>query len=203
MSRHPAISTPAWRAALGCLILIPSVTVLAALLIAGQGRTINAAQKIDPLDEQWQIRSGRAETDRLVLNPTADSIGLALHPIDSSSFTLQARLDLAEAGGSGGLIVQADDADHFTAFVISADGYFRVSDYRQGAWIVRAAWRAWPHIRRGGAVNLLRAECRSDSCTFFVNDEWTWEELGVTATRWIGVVAGAREARFDQISGQP
>ncbi|HTP09867.1 MAG TPA: hypothetical protein VMP08_16535, partial [Anaerolineae bacterium] len=135
---------------------------------------------------------------------SANSIGLALHPIDSSSFTLQARVAFDATQGSGGLIVQADDPDHFTAFLISSDGYFRVSDYRNGVWIDRAAWRAWPHIQHDGATNVLRAECGSDRCTFFVNDEWTWQEQRVPATHAIGVLAnGTAEARFDQIGWQP
>jgi hypothetical protein len=127
-----------------------------------------------------------------------------LHPIDSSPFTLQARIELSPAQGSGGLIVQADDPDHFTAFLISDDGYFRVSDYRNGAWRDRAAWRVWPHIRREGNANVLRAECESDSCIFFINDERTWQEEGLSATRWIGMVAaGTGEVRFDQLGWRP
>jgi hypothetical protein len=113
------------------------------------------------------------------------------------------------AQGAAGLIVQADDANHFSAFLISGDGYFRVSDYRNGVWIDRAAWRAWPHIQRDGTANVLRAECQADACTFFVDDEWTWQEPGLCATREIGVVADASsthdpvEARFDQIGWHP
>ena len=40
------------------------------------------------------IREGRVEVDRLVLTPAVNWIGLALHPIDSAPFTLQARVDL-------------------------------------------------------------------------------------------------------------
>jgi hypothetical protein len=204
MSRYvPEVSRRAWRVAVLSLVIMTSAVIGAALLLASQSQAINAMLIAQPIDEQWQIRSGRAEADRLVLEPAANSIGLALHPIDPAPFTLQAQVDLMNASGSGGLIVQADDADHFTAFLISRDGYFRVSDYRNGAWIDRAAWRAWPHIRRDGSPNVLRAECGSGSCTFFVNDEWTWQEQGVPATRWIGVIADGTEARFEQVGWQP
>lgn len=205
MSRHaPEVSLRLWRVALISLAIVTGAVISAALLIANQSPAINTALILDRFDEQWTIRSGRAEADRLVLQPTAGSIGLALHPIASPSFTLQARIDFDASPASGGLIVQAADPDHFTAFLISGDGYFRVSDYRNGVWIDRAAWRAWPHIRRDGTANVLRAECRSDSCAFFVNDEWTWQENGVPATAWIGVVADTtREARFDQLGWQP
>lgn len=205
MSRHnPEISLRSWRAAIISLAIVTSAVLIIALLIVGQGQAINASLNFDWPGEQWTIRSGRAETDRLVLRPTANSIGLALHPIDSSAFTLQARIDMNTPSGSGGLIVRADDPNHFTAFMISADGYFRVSDYRNGMWIDRAAWRAGPHIKRGETANTLRAECESDSCTFFVNDEWTWQEHGLPPTRWIGVVVdGMSEAHIDQVGWQP
>ena len=205
MSRHaPEVSPRSWRIAVISWVIVVSAVIIAALLIASQSQTFNTSLIFDRLDGQWTIRSGRAEADRVVLRSTANSIGLALHPIDSSPFTLQARVDFASSQGSGGLIVQADDPDHLTAFLISNDGYFRVSDYRNGAWIDRAAWRTWPHIKRDGTANVLRAECGSDICTFFVNDEWTWQEQGVPATRWIGVVAdGTSEVCFDQLGWQP
>jgi hypothetical protein len=210
MSRHRSeVSLAAWRAALLGLALVSSVTVIAALLVADHGQADNAALIFDRLDERWIIRSGRAEADRLVLSPTAGSIGLALHPIASSAFTLQARITFDPPQGAAGLIVQASDTDHFSAFLISGDGYFRVSDYRNGVWIDRAAWRTWPYIQRGGAANVLRAECQSGTCTFFVNDEWTWQEHALPAMPLIGFVAessdvsGPFAARFDQIGWRP
>jgi hypothetical protein len=210
MSRHVSeVNQRAWRAAVMGLVIITSAVIIVALLIANQSQAINRALSFNRLADQWTIRSGRAAADRLVLEPAASSIGLALHAIDPARFTLQARVNLEDSSGSGGLIVQADDVDHFTAFLISRDGYFRVSDYRNGAWIDRAAWRAWPHIRRDGSANVLRAECQSDACTFFVNDEWTWQEYTLPAARRIGLIADAQaasdpfEARFDQIGWQP
>jgi hypothetical protein len=203
MSRYiPPVTQRAWRFALGSLAIVASATVITALLISAASRAIDAALVPLPLDGQWLIRAGRAETDQVVLNPAADAIGTALYPIAAPAFTLQARIDLQDSAGSGGLIVQAEDADHFTAFLISGDGYFRVSDYRNGAWIDRVAWRAWPHIRRAGG-NVLRAECGSNRCTFFVNDEWTWEEPRVPVTPWLGVMSDGAEARFDQLGWQP
>lgn len=203
------ISLLAWRAAVIGLAAVTGAAIIAALFVAGRGQAINPVVMSERLDEDWTIRSGRATADRVVLRPAAGSIGLALHPIDSSTFTLQTRVEFDSPRGAGGLIVQADDPDHFTAFLIGSDGYFRVSDYRNGAWIDRAAWRTWPHIRRDGAANTLRAECTADACTFFINDERTWRESALPATRWIGVMADAPaagdpfEARFDEIGWRP
>jgi hypothetical protein len=211
MSRHipDPIGPLAWRAASAGLIIVTSVVIIATLLVARQGQAINMALIFDHFAEGWTIRSGSAEADRVVLRPTARSIGLALRSIDSPVNMLQTRVAFDPPQGAAGLIVQADDADHFSAFLISGDGYFRISDYRNGVWIDRVAWRAWPHIRRAGTANVLRAECQSDTCTFFVNDEWTWQEAGLPAARWIGVIADAQsvkepfEARFDQLGRWP
>ncbi len=211
MSRHipNQIAPLPWRAAVISLVLVTGAVILMALIISQQGQSIKTALRLDRLVEEWTIRSGDAEADRLVLRPAAHAISLALRPIDSPSFTLQARAAFNQPPGAAGLIVQANDADHFSAFLISGDGYFRISDYRNGVWIDRVAWRAWPHVRRDGAANVLRAECRSDTCTFFVNDEWTWQERGLTGTHQIGVVAdagsasGSFEADFDQIGEAP
>jgi hypothetical protein len=212
MSRYAPdqkISLLSWRIAMAGLIIVTGAVIAAALLIARQGQALPAALTPARIDEHWAIRSGSAEADRLVLQPAPHSIALALRPVESAAFVLQARVAFNSSRGAAGLIVQSDDLNHFSAFLISSDGYFRVSDYRDGVWSDRAAWRAWPHIRRDGSANVLRAECQALTCTFFVNDEWTWQEHALLATRRIGVVADAQaasdpfEARFDQIAGRP
>ncbi len=214
MSRlAPEISRSSWRAAVAGLLIMTGIVIGVASIVVAQGQASGSSLIFDRLDEYWTIQSGSAEADRLVLQPAAGSIGLALRSIVSSTFTLQARVTFDPPQGAAGLIVQADDANHFRAFLISGDGYFRVSDYGNGAWIDRAAWRAWPHIRQDGTANLLRAECQADTCTFFVNDEWTWQERALPATQpathLIGLIADAQSAdkpvraRFDQVGWRP
>ncbi len=200
----------AWRAAWVSLIVVLSLTVMIALWIAYQGKAAQAALPPDRFDERWQIRSGTATADRLVLNPTAQTVSVALRPLDlpPAGFTLQTRVTFDQPTGAAGVIVQAEDADHFVAFIISADGYFRLSDFCNGGWIDREPWRAWPHIHRGrdSSTNTLRAECRRETCTFFVNDEWTWQAASVPATPNVGVVAtglkasSSEEVVFDQFA---
>ena len=199
MSRQdlPAsVTLLAWRAAWVSLIVMLSLTVVLALLIAYLGEETQAALTAYRFDERWQIRSGTVEAERLTLHPTAQAISVALRPIDviNGRFTVQARATFDQPTGAAGIIVQADDADHFVAFVISADGYFRLSDYRNGLWIDRVPWRTWPHIRRDGSPNTLRAKCRGDACTFFVNDEWTWQAGSIPATLKVGVMATGLDA---------
>jgi hypothetical protein len=199
VSRHDPrahVAPRTWRFAQLSLIVVLSATALAAFWIIRRGDEVRAALILDRFDEHWQIRSGVAQSDRLMLHPMAESIGVALRPLAAApdGFTLQTRATFNQATGVAGLIVQADDADHFTAFLISADGYFRLSDYRNGAWIDREPWRAWPHIRRDASPNVLRAECHGEICTFFVNDEWTWQAASLPATRQVGVVATGLDA---------
>ena len=211
MSRQTieSISPRVWRATVGGCVALAVFTLLSVLLILAQYRPDRTTWTDAPLDKQWTIEAGAQEPNRLVLRPAASSIGLALHPIETEAFGLQARVTFGTTGGSAGLIVQAADADHFSAFLISSDGYFRLSDYRNGVWIDRVAWRAWPHIRRDGAANWLRAECAAEACTFFVNDEWTLQAEDVPATHWLGFVAvapeadAAFEASFDQLEWRP
>jgi hypothetical protein len=194
---HPhAVSLLAWRTAWISLISVLGVTVVVGLWIAYQGEETRSTLTPDRFDERWQIRSGAATPERLALNPTADSIGVALRPIEphANSFTLQTRAQFNQPTGAAGLIVQADDADHFVAFLISADGYFRLSAYRNGVWIDRVPWTTWPHIRKDGSSNLLRAECQGETCTFFVNDEWTWQAESIPATTQVGVAATGLDA---------
>ena len=99
-------------------------------------------------------------------------------------------------------------ANHFTAFLISGDGYFRVSDYRNGVWIDRVPWRAWPHIRRDGTRQCPARRMPTDeTCTFFVNDEWTWQEPSLSrphaGSAWWPTRRPQRiqcEVRFDQFA---
>jgi hypothetical protein len=211
MSRYASaqkISLLAWRVALAGLIGVTGAVLAAALLISRQGQALSTTL-IPARIADWAIQAGRVDGDRLVLQPAPHSIAMALRPIEPAAFVLQARVAFNSPRGAAGLIVQSADVNHFSAFLVSGDGYFRVSDYRDGVWIDRTAWRAWPHIRRDGSANVLRAECRTFTCTFYVNDEWTWQAQALPATRWIGVVVDAQaasdpfEARFDQIAGQP
>ncbi len=200
------ISPRVWRFTLGSCVALAIAMLLAVILIIFQDQSNHATWTAVPFDPHWTIQAGALSSDRLVLQPMVSSSGVALHPIETDTFGLQARLTLNTPESSAGLIVQAADANHFSAFVISGDGYFRFGDFRNGAWTDRVAWRAWPHIRRAGAANWLRVECAAKACTFFVNDEPTLQVKDVSATRWLGFVAqapeagAAFEAEFDQLS---
>ena len=211
MSRQTieTISPRVWRATLGSCVALVIFVLLCVLLIVLPGQSSRANWTAIAFDQRWTVQAGALGSDRLVLRPTASSSGVALHPNETDTFELQARVTFNAPGSSAGLIVQAEDPNHFSAFLISSDGYFRFGDFRNGAWTERVAWRAWPHIQRDGAANWLRAECAAQACTFFVNDEWTLHVEDVPATRWLGFVAQsseagpAFEAQFDQLGWRP
>ena len=200
------ISPRVWRFTLGSGVALALAILLSVLFIVLQGQSSRATWTGAPFDRQWTIQAGTLGSDRIVLRPMASSISVALHPIATGNFGLQARVTFNTPKSSAGLIVQAADVNHFSAFLISGDGYFRFGDFRNGAWTDRVAWRAWPPIRRDGAANWLRAECAAKTCTFFVNDEPTLQVEDVPATHWLGFLAQAPEtgtaceAEFDQLS---
>jgi hypothetical protein len=211
MSRQTieSVSPRAWRATLATCVALAIFILLSALLITSQDQSNHTIWKAAPFDQDWTIQAGALDSDRLVLRPADPASGVALHPIETDTFGVQARVSFDAPAGSAGLIVQAADADHFSAFLISNDGYFRFGDYRNGVWIDRVAWHTWPHIRRDGAANWLRAECAAQACTFFVNDEWTLRVEDLPPTRWLGFVAQtskvgtAFEADFEQLEWRP
>ena len=53
------------------------------------------------------------------------------------------------------------------------------------------------HPAETAQANILRAECRGETCTFFVNDEWTWQAESIAATSQVGVVAAGPGAALN------
>ncbi len=184
-----SVSPRVWRWAIGGLLGSGLAITLVVIFIFIGGAPPLQPMLLAGFDDRWSIQSGTIQADRLQLRSGPNSIGLALHPIDSSAFTFEARLTIGDSDAAAGLIVNAIDAQHFTAFLISRDGYFSVTDFAAGRWIDRVAWREWPHVRRGDQANTLRAECDRSTCVFFVNDERTWQVDGLPFGAMIGLVA--------------
>jgi hypothetical protein len=86
-----------------------------------------------------------------------------------------------------GLVVRHEVPDDFVILLIGPDGYIAIGQMRGGAWHWRVPWQQWPHIKRGEAENLLRAECRADRCRFSVNGEFAFEIDDVPARGQIGL----------------
>ncbi len=204
----PRVGNLTWRFALLALGSVVILTCAISGAIYARGLPSAPLQHlIAPAD--WSIRDGVLEDGTIILRPTVNSIGLALHPIDFPTYTLQLRTQVLTSTLAVGVIYAAQAADHFSAFLINPDGYFALSDYSNGAWHVREPWRMWPPIRRADQPNRLRVECTAGGCVLYVNDESTWQITNRATAQALGIVAypltaappGA--ARFDQIDLQP
>jgi hypothetical protein len=95
-------------------------------------------------------------------------------------------------------------ADEMTAFLVGGDGYFSVQRRIDGRWSEAQPWRQWPHVRRGGAVNMLRIECHAAACAFYVNDELTAHDAVAHERSLIGMMAQRQseerlEVEFDYL----
>lgn len=73
---------------------------------------------------------------------------------------------------SYGLVYRAQDARHYYAFSVGADGYYAVAR-REGETVTfLMPWQQFPHIRRGRQPNRLLVTCKGPSCVFRINDEY-------------------------------
>ncbi len=199
------VSTRTWRSTLFIFIASIALPVLIAVLIAS--RQPEKFLWID-FDDRWSINSGTIDHDRWQVQIISSTIGLAVHPIDRSAFAFQARVTSSETSIATGVLVNYQDQMNFTAFLISNDGYFSVKEMKAGQWIDLAQWQTWPHVKRDQA-NILRVNCDNNNCTFFINDEVTWQLHSFSPQGSIGLTAYAPAAidrsaliTFDQIRFQ-
>jgi hypothetical protein len=183
------VSTRTWRITLVALIATIAIPILIAIWIAAQGSATAQNELWRGFDDRWSINSGSIVDDQWQVQLIANSIGLALHPVDLSAFTFQARVSTSDPNLATGLIINAQDTNNFTAFLISGDGYISLREKRLGQWIDRAAWRTWPHVRLDGQSNGLRVECDPNRCIFFVNDEVTLQVNSSASSINVGLLA--------------
>ncbi len=192
---NETVSPGRWRLTTELLIGVIVVTFGLAFGIARGNAPANEQLLLNGFDDHWSITAGAISAGRLELRAN----GLALHPIDTSAYSFEAHV-IVSGVSAAGLLVNVDDQHNGIVFVISSDGYFKVSEVRDGQWLDRAGWREWPHVRRGAQSNVLRADCDQAGCTFFVNDEWTWRESNRSTGGSLGVITrGADAAIFDQV----
>jgi hypothetical protein len=205
------VSVRAWRFVLGVLIASIAIPIFLAIMITLQGSP--AAQQIvwSGFDDHWSIDSGSIVGDQWQVQVISNSIGFAARsaPIELPAFAFQARVLTGDPHIATGLLINAQDQLNFTAFLISGDGYISLRERRSGMWLNRVPWQTWPHVRRDGQANVLRAECASNGCTFFVNDEVTLSDNNLSAGKSIGLITYANAPAdralaviFDQLSAQ-
>jgi len=169
-----------WRAAIVLLAAVVLVGLSAAWLLST--RRAETGTDISPqLFGGWTFgpgASGQATGEGLTLSTTvADRAVYAVSQLVLGDFTYRVRakqLNGPDDAGYG-LVVRHQGQDDFVAMFVGSDGYIAIGQMSSGAWHWRVPWQEWPHIKRGPAENLLRAECRADRCRFYVNDEFAFE----------------------------
>ncbi|HET7376942.1 MAG TPA: hypothetical protein VFK30_09555, partial [Anaerolineae bacterium] len=172
------VSTRAWRITLLILLFATTIPIVIAIAIATQA---TATVLWHNFDDRWSINVGSIVGDEWQVPIISNSVGLATHQIEAADFSFQARMLSQDPNIATGLVINFQDQLNFTAFLISGDGYMSLREMRSGQWIDRVPWQTWPHVKRDGQANILRVECRSDQCAFFVNDELTLPENNLSA----------------------
>jgi hypothetical protein len=191
---HTAALVPAWlwRTTVGALTLIAAAGVATAVWLGT--RPVVTGTPITTRGLTWAFSPGASgdQTDKtLILRTDAEQAGGVAYATGSLSLgdsVVQVRATrLSGPDDAGyGMIVRYRAPDEYVALLIGGDGYIAVGQMSGGTWRWRVPWQQWPHIRRGSAENLLRAECRADRCRFFVNGEFAFEVDGLPAEGRIG-----------------
>jgi hypothetical protein len=181
-----------WRAVVGSLTLVVAIGLAAAVWLGT--RPAVTGTPITTRELMWAFgpgASGDQANERFILRTDAEQARGVVYATgnlllgDSGVQVRAARLSGPDDAGYG-MIVRYRAPDEYVTLLIGADGYIAVGQMSGGAWRWRVPWQQWPHIRRGAAENLLRAECRADRCRFFVNGEFAFEVDGVPIEGQIG-----------------
>jgi hypothetical protein len=201
------VSTRLWRAIVGSLTLV-IVAGLAAAVWLGTRPAVTGTP-ITTRDLTWTFgpgASGGEDGGRFILRANAEQARGVVYATgnlllgDSVVQVRAARLSGPDDAGYG-MIVRYRAPDEYMTLLIGGDGYIAVGQVSGGAWRWRVPWQQWPHIRRGAAENLLRAECRADRCRFFVNDEFAFEVDGVPIEGQIGPAVW-KPAQADSVTAE-
>ncbi|MDF1499167.1 MAG: hypothetical protein P1P76_01685 [Anaerolineales bacterium] len=107
-----------------------------------------------------------------------------------------------------GLLCRYQDADNFTFFALSSDGYVGIGQYIEGQRTLLSDESLLPvdGIRPGDNINLIEARCVSDELTLSVNGQLAAQVRSESALEGdIGLLAGTYEEpgveiRFDNFS---
>jgi len=93
-------------------------------------------------------------------------------PVDDFTFESEA-VPLSGPDFNGyGLVYRAQDAAHYYAFAIGADGYYAVLRVAGDDQQPLVNWQQFPHVHRGRQPNRLRVTCAGPVCSLYINDEY-------------------------------
>ena len=99
---------------------------------------------------------------------------MALLGYSGSDFALESEaVPLSGPDFNGyGLVYRAQDAAHYYAFAVGADGYYGVMRVEGDEETALVDWQQFPHVLRGRQANRLRVACSGAACRFYINDEY-------------------------------
>jgi hypothetical protein len=190
----------------GCQALTPQVEPGGVLFqddfslpISGWDRYSDSVFSTDYLDGSYQI---------FIASPSTEAWGLAGLEFEDVIINVSTSKASGPDDNVFGTICRYIDADNFTFFLISSDGYSGIGEYRDGNKRLISGDVMLPAdaVQRGEATNHLRAECIGTHLRLIVNGVLVAEaETGRTAPGDLGLIAGAYldagvDVRFDQFS---
>jgi hypothetical protein len=185
----------------GTLAFVIAIGLAAVLWLGTRPEVTGSSISVGDLGK-WTLGPGAAGGEagrRFTLRANAeqaDPMAYATGELMLADFAVEVRATLLNGPDDAGygLVVRHRGPDEFVALLIGADGYIAVGQMSGGKWRWRVPWQQWPHIQRGRAENILRAECRADCCRFYVNGEFAFEVDGVPAEGRIGPAVWNPEA---------
>ena len=197
-----------WRTTVGALALIAAAGVTAAVWLGTRPVVMGTPVPVDGLGA-WMLgpgASGDQADKRFILRTDPEQAGGVAYATGNLLLgDLVAQVRAAQVSGPDdagyGVIVRYRAPDEYVTFLIGTDGYIAVGQMSGGAWRWRVPWQQWPHIQRGAAENLLRAECRADRCRFFVNGEFAFEVDSLPTEGRIGAAVW-RPTQADSVAAE-
>ncbi len=179
-----------WRLVVGTLAWV-TVSGMAAALWLGTRPVVTGVQVSAQDQGTWSFSPGASgvQTGAQLTLRTSDHerVAYAARELVFSDFAVQVRARLARGPDDAGYgLVVRESSNDLAALLIGPDGYIAIGQASGGAWRWRVPWQQWPHIKRGAADNLLRAECRAERCRFYVNDEFAFEVDGLARQGRVG-----------------
>jgi hypothetical protein len=83
-------------------------------------------------------------------------------------------IDASQEGGPDdndyGVVTRYGDADNFSLFLISGDGYSSYLRKENGSWVVPSNWTRSEAIKTGNASNKIKVIANGEELEFYVND---------------------------------
>jgi hypothetical protein len=172
-------------------LLIILIVILAALLFAAQvaeswryvmpatsGQLLYVAT-FDGFTDEWRLYDGRLSTEIV-----DESLRITVNQVQSGPYSetqqhfgdFDLRVDATSVEGplnnAYGVIFRLRDRESYYLFLVSSDGYYRVTRRVNGDDHILSNWIRTPLIQQGiGVTNHLRVVARGNRFAFFINDQ--------------------------------